>query len=403
MTGGQWEMTRLETDAGPPDIWHNTPMRTWPFVPLLLLAFLGLVAFVVSRKMASPDPPAPVDDTDTAVYTYEISVVATGLEVPWDIAVTPDNRLLVTERPGRLLALEGDGEVHTIATLSQVAHLGEGGLMGIALHPDFATNGFLYLYYTYREAGQILNRVARFRLEGDRLTEESFIVTAMPGGSIHNGGRLRFGPDGKLYIVTGDAAQPSLARDPNSPAGKMLRVNDDGSVPGDNPTPGSPVYSLGHRNPQGLDWHPLTHELIITEHGETAHDEINLIRPGGNYGWPEVKRCFSDDPSFVNPILCSGVETWAPSGGAFIGGEPRRLRHSFFFAGLRGTSLERIEIVAGRVAARETVIAGSYGRLRAVTAGRDGTLYVSTSNRDGRGRPAPDDDKILRVTPQLVE
>lgn len=340
-------------------------------------------------------------DADLEKYQWDIETLVTGLEVPWDMAFDEEGALYITERPGRLKMLD-KGVLKTVASLPQVVSVGESGLTGVALHPKFPQNGRIYLYYTYRDSGEILNRVSVFTLKNNTLQDETIIVDKIPGGSIHNGGRLRFGPDGKLWVLTGDGAKPALAQNMNSLGGKVLRINEDGSIPSDNPTKNSPVFSLGHRNPQGLAWHPLTEELLITEHGETAHDEINLIKANQNYGWPEIKRCYSDDPRFEDPILCSGNETYAPSGIASFGTSIWRLRNSFVFAGLRGNLLERIEVVNSKVSERETIIKSAYGRLRAVITDKEGSIYVGTSNRDGRGSPAIDDDKILKITPKLI-
>ena len=370
-----------------------------------ILALLGAGIYLFKNyqpvRNTNPKSPPVAYDSDSEKYSWDVQTIATGLEVPWDLALD-GSKLYITERPGRLKVLQ-NGLVKTIATLPQVVSVGESGLTGITLHPDFAENGYIYLYYTYRDAGEILNRVSRFTLKDNYLKDEKIILDNLVGGTIHNGGRLRFGPDDKLWVLTGDAARSVFAQQADSREGKVLRMNDDGSIPADNPTKGSLVYSLGHRNPQGLAWHPLTQELLVTEHGETAHDEINIIKPNNNYGWPEVKKCFSDDPRFVNPILCSGQETYAPSGIAALGTNIWRLRNSFVFAGLRGNLLERIEVIDGKVGERETIIKGTYGRLRSVLVDKEGNIYVSTSNKDGRGNPTTKDDRILKITPRLIK
>ena len=374
---------------------------------IVILTILGLIGtgiylFKNNQQLKPVTQPAPTAyDADGEKYTWDIQTVATGLEVPWDLGLDGD-KLFITERPGKLKVLE-NGLVKTIATLPQVVSVGESGLTGMALHPNFSENGYIYLYYTYRNSGQILNRVSRFILKENLLKDEKIVLDKLPGGSIHNGGRLRFGLDGKLWVLTGDAARPSSAQQINSLSGKVLRMNDDGSVPEDNPIKNNLVYSLGHRNPQGLAWHPLTEELLVTEHGETAHDEVNIIKPNNNYGWPEIKKCFSDDPRFINPILCSGQETYAPSGIASFGTNIWRLRNSFVFAGLRGNLLERIEVIDGKIGERETIIKGTYGRLRSVLIDKDGNIYVGTSNKDGRGNPVNEDDRILKITPRLIK
>lgn len=378
--------------------------RRYQLVILLLAAALiyslSLVNKVNLKLPTFKSSPPPLSfDADSEQYDWEVAEIARDLAVPWDLALLPDGRILLTERAGKVKLIDQSGQAKTIANFEQVSSVGESGMTGLTLHPNFLSNGYVYIYYTYRASGSILNRVSRFTLNNDLLLNEAVLIDSLPGGSIHNGGRMRFGPDQKLWILTGDAARPQLAQDPKSLAGKVLRVDDDGSVPDDNPTKGSPVYSFGHRNPQGLDWHPLTEELVATEHGETAHDEINIIKADGNYGWPEVNSCFGDS-RLVEPILCSEEDTWAPSGGAFLGTKIWHFRNSFFFAGLRGQLLERIDIIDGKVANRQTIIKNKYGRLRAVLADQQGSLYISTSNLDGRGQPNPGDDKILKLTPK---
>lgn len=344
------------------------------FLIFLLIILALLVLFNLPKSQKEEKPP------ETQKKAWQIEEVATNLEVPWDMALAPSGDIFITERPGRLKVLT-KGKVETVATLPQVVSLTESGLTGITLDPDFPQNNFIYLYYSYSQGGEILNRVSRFTYQ-ETLTNEQIILDKLPGGAIHNGGRLRFGSDKKLWVLTGDGGNPDLAQSMNSLGGKVLRI--DGKDP--------QIYSLGHRNPQGLDFHPITGEPVVTEHGASGYDEINLIKQNGNYGWPNVKKCFSNDPGYTSPILCSNEQTWAPSGGAFLG-------NSFFFAGLRGQLLEKIEIKDGQIITRETILKDTYGRLRAVLADpKKGVLYVSTSNRDGRGIPKPGDDKILKIT-----
>ncbi len=385
-------------------------LRNLPKKYLVCIAVLIIFAVIFAINLQKPQKPSKSQlesftayDADKEKYEWEITEIASGLKVPWDMVLAPNKDIFITERAGTVKILTKEGKIKTIASLPAVASIGESGLTGLALHPDFEKNKYIYLYYTFREGGAIYNRVSRFTYQESQLKDEKIILDKLPGGVIHNGGRLKFGPDKKLWVLTGDAAKSELAQNLDSLGGKVLRMNEDGTVPLDNPTGGSLVYSLGHRNPQGLDFHPLTEELIVTEHGETAHDEINLIRASANYGWPIVKECFSEDSSYTSPILCSEQETYAPSGSAFIGSKNWRLRNSLFFAGLRGNLLERIEVINGKVEQRETVIKGTYGRLRGVLADQKlGILYVSTSNLDGRGNPQNGDDRILKITPKLV-
>lgn len=347
----------------------------WVFLILFLAILVLLVLFNLPKSQKKGTPP------ESQERQWKIEEVAANLEVPWDMALAPNGDIFITERPGRLKVLT-KGKVELIAALPQVTSVAESGLTGITLDPDFNQNNFIYLYYSYSQGGEVLNRVSRFTYESNDLKNELVILDKLPGGAIHNGGRLRFGPDGKLWILTGDGGNPELSQNMQSLGGKVLRIDDKGPQ----------IYSLGHRNPQGLDFHPVTGELVVTEHGASGYDEINLIKQNGNYGWPIVKKCYSEDPQYTSPILCSGEQTWAPSGGAFLG-------NSFFFAGLRGQLLERVEIENDKVAGRETIIKDTYGRLRGVLANpKERVLYVSTSNRDGRGIPKPGDDKILKIT-----
>lgn len=336
-----------------------------------------------------------------AVPAVPVTVVARGLEVPWGIAFAPDGRAFVTERPGRIRLLRaGRLEPDPVATLP-VAHAGEGGLLGVALHPQFPRHPYVYVYYTYAAQG-LRNRIERLREQGGRLVRDRVILDGIPGARIHDGGRIAFGPDGMLYVGTGDAAERQLAQNPSSLGGKILRLTPDGGVPPDNPFPGSPVYSLGHRNVQGLAWHPSTRRLYATEHGPSgelgfAHDEVNLIRPGGNYGWPEVLCGQGGRPGFIEAIACSGEETWAPSGATFV--SRGAWAGALLVATLRGAHLRLFTLSEdGTRVLRATRVLEGFGRLRDVVEGPDGALYVLTSNRDGRGFPAPDDDRILRIT-----
>lgn len=332
----------------------------------------------------------------------QVETLVGGLQIPWALDFTPDARMLVTERSGRVrIVRAGRLESQPWATLP-VAHAGEGGLLGLAVSPDFARTGFVYVYYTYEQGGRLWNRVVRMVEREGRGQVDRTIIDRIPGGSLHDGGRIKFGPDGKLYIGTGETGQRDLAQDRQSLAGKILRVNPDGSIPSDNPFPSSPVYSYGHRNVQGLAWHPETRALFASEHSPSGelgccHDEVNLIEPGKNYGWPEVVGT-GGGARFVDPIADSGAgTTWAPSGIAIPSSGP--WRNNLLMAALRGTQLRRFVLQPPefrRVIEQEAFFQ-NLGRLRDVVQGPDGTLYLLTNNRDGRGRPGPDDDRILTV------
>jgi glucose/arabinose dehydrogenase len=310
----------------------------------------------------------------------QVEVVAEGLEVPWEIVWLPDGRALVTERPGRIRTLDGE-----LVAEVEVSALGEGGLMGLALDPEFEDRPFAYLYYT--TAGGL--HLERWRFEDDRLERETGLVDGViEAGQVHDSGRIAFGPDRNLYVATGDAGDGDLAQDPQSLNGKYLRLTPE-QYRG---RPSRPeVVSLGHRNPQGFDWQPDTGRLFSTEHGPSGFDgpqgfdEVNEIVEGDNYGWPEVYG--ADHGDFTAPLKVY-EEAIAPSGATFWNGE-------YWFATLRGEALRRLDLDTGD---DEVFLEGEYGRLRTVRVGPDDALYVLTSNRDGRGAPEEGDDRVLRVT-----
>ncbi len=399
-----------------------TTMREWspPLAPRQSLVLLSVVLLLASCSggpeggwaQIGPGVISPVVGTATPVPQSrpgrpKVEVVADGLETPWAMAFAPDGRLFVTERPGRIRVIAGGRLTPEPVAQLSVAQTSEGGLMGLALDPNFAQNGHLYVMYTYREGGRVLNRVSRLTDRNSRAGDEKVLLEGIPGAANHNGGRVKFGPDGKLYATAGEAGQPPLAQELGSLGGKILRVNPDGSIPADNPFPNSPVYSLGHRNPQGLAWHPETGVLYGIEHGPSGdrgaccHDEVNVIRAGSNYGWPVVFGQ-ADDARFVPPLIESGANTtWAPAGGTFYWNGPLREWHgNLFFTTLRGEHLHRVTLRPPdyqRVEKDEPLYRSEYGRLRDAVQGPDGALYLTTSNRDGRGRPRPGDDKILRI------
>jgi glucose/arabinose dehydrogenase len=323
-----------------------------------------------------------------------------NLEVPWGLSFAPDGRLFVAERPGRVRIVDLAASTSELAlTLDDVYRQGEAGLLGLALAPDFAVSRHVFLYYTAAAGTLAVNRIVRYREAGGRLAERALILDNIPAATIHDGGRLRFGPDGLLYATAGDAANSSLAQDPASLAGKFLRIDRDGTTPRANPN-GSPVFSWGHRNPQGFDWHPATGEIWATEHGNSGNDEINVVRAGVNYGWPTIEAA----QTFPNmePPVTSFSPAIAPSGAAFYqGARFPAFAGNLFAATLRGTHLLRliVDAPARRITRQERLVDGTFGRLRDVIVGPDGFLYVSTNNRDGRGSPAAADDRIIRLSP----
>ena len=344
------------------------------------------------RKADSPSDDAPSNN----------EIVAEKLNTPWAMAISDDGSIYFTEREGVLRVIRnGKLQSEPLLTLEPpFISQGEGGLMGIALDPDFSENHYIYVKYTYAEDSNIYNKVVRLIENNNKATVDKVIIDKIPGGQIHNGGRIKVGPDNKLYIATGDAGNPQLAQDKTSLAGKILRIELDGSIPSDNPFEGSPVYSLGHRNPQGLTWSP-DGLLYASEHGQSAHDEINLIKAGSNYGWPIVQGDeTSTDILSESPLIHSGETTWAPSGLTFITEGP--LKGKLLVTNLRGSQLLVVSLSEDgtSVTELESLLEDTYGRIREVVQGNDGTIYISTSNRDGRGNPSPEDDRILRIVPE---
>jgi glucose/arabinose dehydrogenase len=329
-----------------------------------------------------------------------VEVVATNLEVPWSMAFAPDGRLFVTERPGRVRILNlAAGTSELALTLDDTFAQGEAGAMGVALDPNFGVSRLVYVYYTARSGGSAVNRLVRYREVGSRLAERVVLLDDVPANTIHDGGRIRFGPDGLLYISTGDASTQSLSQSLGSLAGKILRLNPDGTSPRGNPF-GSPVYTYGHRNPQGFDWHPTSGQLWASEHGSTGNDEINLIRQGANYGWPTIQGA-ATMPSMETPLAFFNPAI-APSGSSFYRGRVvPQFENNLFVGTLRGLHLLRLQLdgSGSRIVAQERLLDQRYGRIRDVVMGPDGLLYFCTNNRDGRGTPETADDRIARLAP----
>ncbi len=368
-----------------------------------------LAAAVVAAacaRAALPDVSSARELPTRSGATLRVETFVSGLEVPWSMAFTSPERLLVTERPGRVRIVEkGSLLPKPLAALADVEASGESGLMGLALAPDYPASRLLYLAYAYDAPRGSAVRIVRFRDGADALSQRTVILEGIPAARYHAGCRLRFGPDGKLYVTTGDATDRKIAQDLKSLGGKTLRLNPDGSVPADNPFPGSPVFSFGHRNSQGLDWDPKSGLQIQTEHGPSGFDgpgggdEVNIVEAGKNYGWPIVHHRASRE-GMRSPVL-EYTPAVAPSGASFSRGDLLpSFRGDFFFATLRGERLVRVRFDPSnprQVAETEELLQGVYGRLRDVVSGPDGALYVATSNRDGRGKPRPGDDQILRI------
>ena len=335
-------------------------------------------------------------------FPYRSEVVAENLSIPWGMEISDEGKIYFTERSGAIRVIENGELVEEPLMIFQSPFIsqGEGGLMGIALDPDFSENHYMYVMHSYMENGQIYNRVVRVVEENNKAYLDQVILDEIPGGRSHNGGRLKIGPDQKLYITTGDAGNPQLSQDLTSTAGKILRIELDGSIPEDNPFPNSPIYSFGHRNPQGLAWNP-NGLLYASEHGQIGNDEINIIQPGGNYGWPLVQGDGRlETIEGQSPLIHSGQNTWAPSGIAFI--DQEQWPGILLVAALAGEQLLSIGLdeEGTQVREAESWLENVYGRLREVIQAEDGSIYLATSNMDGRGEPRSGDDKIIHLIPQ---
>lgn len=333
--------------------------------------------------------PLPDDETSAA----QIEIFARNLNIPWEIVFLPDDSLLVTERPGTLVRVFPDDREQI--TIDGVEHVGEGGLLGLDLDPDFQQNNRIYLYLTTQAGEGLINRVESYNydLDNHQLSDRQIIISDIPGARIHDGGRMAFGPDGLLYITTGDANQTNLSQDIDSLAGKILRLNSDGTVPEDNPF-NSPIYSYGHRNPQGMAWDSQG-RLWATEHGPSGRDEINLIEAGNNYGWPVI-RGDEIEQGMLRPVIHSGIDdTWAPAGLEII-------NDTLLFAGLRGSALFSAEIEGENVINLRRNFPEEFGRLRVVKFDGEDWIYLASSNTDGRGAVQENDDKIIRIRPVVL-
>jgi glucose/arabinose dehydrogenase len=340
--------------------------------------------------------------TPTGAPTLIDTVIQSGLSVPWDIAFAPDGRMFMTERMGTIVMFESaQANAKRIGSLRvpDVHSMGEAGLMGIVVDPGFGTNGLLYVCASRMDNGEWRNQILRYRAGADSVTFDGYVLRSGPlAASIHDGCRLRFGPDGKLWATMGENGNGRLAQDPTSMNGKILRMNPDGTVPADNPVlPGATAqtyaYSMGHRNPQGLAFQPGSGIVFEIEHGATTNDEINILAPGKNYGWPAQEGVGGTALGFTDPVWTSGGVTYAMSGAAFVtGAKWGAWSGSLFVATLKEKDLRRFVVNGTAVVEREILFDQKYGRLRSLVQGPDGALYATTSNGSG--------DRIIRIAPQ---
>jgi len=355
-----------------------------------IAGIIGALAISVIILTSPGSPPIP--QLNTEVQNDFVEVIATGLEKPWAVDFA-DDRIFITEKTGKIRVVESGILLEDpLASLRTVNVFG-GGLLGIAVHPNFTDNHFLYVYYTYEEDSKLWNKILRITESENKLQDAITILDKIPGSKFSNGGVLKFGPDGKLYATTGTTSDSSHeSQNIESLEGKVLRLNDDGTIPDDNPYSNSVVFSYGHRNPQGMAW-DVSGNLFVTEMGPTKNDEINLITSGKNYGWP-IQEC-SGNVNFVDAVKCYDPSI-EPGGIVFYSGDKLAFDNNLIMATLRGAHVFEIEITEDGITSQKSILSG-LGRIRDVNEGPNGYLYVITSNTDGKGFPDSTDDKLVRI------
>ena len=357
-------------------------------IQILVIAIAVVFSIFV---LTSPTDPIPLPEPNSNSESDFVITLAENLDKPRAIAVS-DNRIFVTEKDGLIRVIQNNILLESPLAALRPADVFDGGLLGIALHPNFSNNHYMYVFLTYDENGNLWNKILRITESENKLQNAETIFDKIPGSSFTNGGFIKFGPDEKLYIGTGTVSDAShLPQDLNSLSGKILRLNDDGTIPNDNPFADSPIYSLGHRNPQGMTWDD-DGNLFVAEFGPEKNDEINLIQSGKNYGWPE-QQCSSDE-NFENAILCYDPSI-EPGGILFYSGDILDFESPFIMASMRAANLYQLDFEEG-LSSQKSILSG-VGRVRDVVQGSDGSLYVITSNTDGKGFPDSMDDKLLRI------
>lgn len=373
-------------------------MERRQLIKLVIPSALVIIVSILTMKFSPSETlvplPAPVSNLSNFTNTSGVEIIAQGLQAPRSIDISKDGRIFVSEKRGSIRVVDNGTLLTEPVGDIKAENIGDAGLLGLTLHPNFTQNHLFYVYYTYSNGTGLFNKVLMLEESNNRIIDSKTILDGIPGDDYRDGGRIKFGPDGKLYVSTGDASIPELSQDLNSLAGKILRINEDGTIPQDNPFSNSPVYAYGFRNVQGLAWAPNSGALYSSDQGGAGNDEINLISPGKNYGWPHEECNSSDeDNRYTPPLLCFNPSL-EPSGIAFAFSNKLGYQNHLIVATLKGSHLRDIDFDSG---SQNTILVG-YGRIIDLVESEDGSIYVLTSNTDGRALPQQGDDKILRLT-----
>jgi glucose/arabinose dehydrogenase len=373
-------------------------MERRQLIKLVIPSALVIIVSILTMKFSPSETlvplPAPVSNLSNLTNTSGVEIIAEGLRAPRSIDISNDGRIFISEKRGSIRVVDNGTLLTEPVGDIKAENIGDAGLLGLTLHPNFTQNHFFYVYYTYSNSTGLFNKVLMLKESNNRIIDSKTILDGIPGNDYRDGGRIKFGLDGKLYVSTGDASIPELSQDLNSLAGKILRINEDGTIPQDNPFSNSAVYAYGFRNAQGLAWAPNSGALYSSDQGGAGNDEINLISPGKNYGWPH-EECNSngDDNRYTPPLVCFNPSL-EPSGIAFAFSNKLGYQNHLIVATLKGSHLRDIDFDSG---SQNTILVG-YGRIIDLVESEDGSIYVLTSNTDGRALPQQGDDKILRLT-----
>jgi len=374
-------------------------MERRQLIKLVIPSALVIIVSILTMKFSPSETlvplPAPVSNLSNLTNSSGVEIIAEGLQAPRSIDISKDGRIFVSEKRGSIRVVDNGTLLTEPVGDIKAENIGDAGLLGLTLHPNFTQNHLFYVYYTYSNSTGLFNKVLMLTESNNRIIDSKTILDGIPSDEYRDGGRIKFGPDGKLYVSTGDASIPELSQDLDSLAGKILRTNEDGTIPQDNPFSNSPVYAYGFRNVQGLAWAPNSGALYSSDQGGAGNDELNLISPGKNYGWPHEECNSSDDDNrYTPPVLCFNPSL-EPSGIAFAFSNKLGYQNHLIVATLKGSHLRDIDFDSG---SQNTILVG-YGRIIDLVESEDGSIFVLTSNTDGRALPQQGDDKILRLTP----